>query len=727
MAPATLVLIRKDVHLDSAVASISRLPQTNLKPGIHSSVATHRKMVFASLDAFPANPSLMLFLLFIAEAQPDVIVTGRGLSPGETAGAATVVIDRTRIDQSASGRLEDVLRDVAGVQSFRRSDSRSSHATNQSATLRGLGGNASSRALLLLDGVPQGDPFGGWITFPAYATDRLGTVRVTRGGGSGYYGPGALAGTIELESAAPSDSASLNASIACGSHESIDARASVALLRSDTSFLTVSGAFARGDGFIPIAAGRRGPIDEQAGYRQASGAVRFVQSLGSTEAQLNVSAFHDSRDRGVPFTDNRGKGVDMSLRLVGKGGTRWSAVGYAQFRNFASQFSSVNAARTTSTETLDQYRVPSQGFGFRAEVSPISGPFDIRAGTDARFVRGETKERYQFVAGVPTRHREAGGESTTVGIFGVATLARNDARISASGRLDRWAIRDGHFFQQTLAGVTLTDTDFNDRHGWQASGRLAGEVRVANPVTLRAAAYRGWRLPTLNELYRPFRVGPDATAPNPELVPETLLGGEVGADFDLPSKWTVALTGYAARLKKAIANVTLGAGPGVFPIVGFVPLGGSYRQRQNLDAIKTLGLEADLAGRLGPLDARLSYAFTDARVESSGAASPLNGKRPAQTPKHQLSATLGWASQKGVQLALTGRALSAQFDDDLNARRLHSAFTLDAFSSVPVGKGLAIELRGENLFNRRVEAARSADGVVERALPRTIWLGLRLR
>ncbi len=29
---------------------------------------------------------------------------------------------------------------------------------------------------------------------------------------------------------------------------------------------------------------------------------------------------------------------------------------------------------------------------------------------------------------------------------------------------------------------------------------------------LRAAAYRGWRLPTLNELYRPFRAGADATA-----------------------------------------------------------------------------------------------------------------------------------------------------------------------------------------------------------------------
>ncbi|RST30596.1 TonB-dependent receptor [Sphingomonas ginkgonis] len=668
---------------------------------------------------------LPLLLLAGVEAEP-IIVTGRGLPPGETAGAASVSIDRERIRQSASGRLEDVLRDVAGVQSFRRSDSRSSHATNQSITLRGLGGNASARALLLLDGVPQGDPFGGWISFPAYATDRIGQVRVTRGGGSGYYGPGALAGTVELESATPSESKPFVGSVAYGSRDSLDVRGS-ALLTGGSSALTMSGAFARGDGFVPITSSTRGPVDRAAPYKQASGAARYVQQLGQTEAQLNVSGFYDQRDRGVPFTENRGKGIDTSLRLVGKGGTRWSVLGYAQFRNFASQFSSINAARTTSTETLDQYSVPSRGFGFRGEIAPVSGPFDLRVGTDGRFVRGDTKELYQFVAGAPTRRRDAGGRSSTVGAFAVATLTHEPASVSASGRLDRWAISDGFFFQQTLAGATLTNTDFPDRHGWQGSGRLAGEARVAPPLKLRAAAYRGWRLPTLNELYRPFRAGADATAPNPDLRPETMWGGEVGTDLDLPAGWRAALTGYVARLHGAIANVTLGRGPGTFPIVGFVAAGGAYRQRQNLDAIRSRGLEADLSGRLAGLDARLSYAFVDARVDASGPAAVLDGLRPAQTPKHQLSATLGWTGPSGWSVSGTGRVLSAQFDDDLNVRRLHPALTLDSYAALPLGRHLAVELRGENLFNRTVETARGADGSIERALPRTLWLGLRLR
>ena len=414
-------------------------------------------------------------LLLMASEGEQIVITGRGLRPGETSGASVVTIERDRIEQSASSRLEDVLRDVAGVQSFRRSDSRSSHATNQSITLRGMGGNASSRALLLVDGVPQSDPFGGWITFPAYSTDRIGLIRVTRGGGSGFYGPGALAGTVEIESAVPAEGTSLLGSAAVGSRNSVDLRSSVAAA-SGSRFVIVSGAYAHGDGFIPVTRATRGPADRPAPYEQYSAAGKFVQKLGDTEIQANVSGFYDRRDRGVAFTANRGRGVDTSLRLVG---ARWSLLGYAQYRNFASQFSSVNAARTTSSRTLDQYSVPSRGYGFRGELAPLSGTADLRLGVDGRFVRGATNERYQFVAGSPTRLRQAGGRSSTAGAFAAATLNAGPARISGSLRADHWSISDGRLFQRTLAGSVLDDIGFVDRKGWESSGRWRRNIAQA--------------------------------------------------------------------------------------------------------------------------------------------------------------------------------------------------------------------------------------------------------
>lgn len=159
-----------------------------------------------------------------AQAEQTIVVTGRGLGAG-LGGAAfsTVTIDRDRLAGSAANRLEDVLRDVPGLQLFRRADSRSANPTSQGPTLRALGGNAAARVAVLLDGVPQADPFGGWIAWPSLDPRRLGAARVTRGGGTGANGSGALAGTIELDSLSSYELGGLTARAAIGSRESIDA------------------------------------------------------------------------------------------------------------------------------------------------------------------------------------------------------------------------------------------------------------------------------------------------------------------------------------------------------------------------------------------------------------------------------------------------------------------------------------------------------------------------
>src|SRR5918997_5151819 len=169
------------------------------------------------------NPLLLAVSLAAQPApEPVIVVTGQGLGAARGEDVYDVVaIERERLANSPSNRLEDVLRDVPGFQQFRRSDARSANPTSQGATLRALGGNASSRALLVLDGVPQSDPFGGWLSWPAYDPWRLGAVRVVRGGGSGVNGPGALAGTIELISAAPDELRPVGASMAYGSRNSI--------------------------------------------------------------------------------------------------------------------------------------------------------------------------------------------------------------------------------------------------------------------------------------------------------------------------------------------------------------------------------------------------------------------------------------------------------------------------------------------------------------------------
>ena len=652
-----------------------------------------------------------------APVEQIIIVTGRGIEADDGL-AATRTIGRIEIERSASGRMEDMLRDVAGLASFRRSDSRSAHPTSQGLTLRGLGGNAASRVTLTLDGVPQADPFGGWIAFSALDPHAIDRILVTRGGGIE-----AVAGTIAIDSRAPDNT--IDAALTGGSRQSVDARALAGLRWSD-GFASLSGNFARGDGFVPVVAADRGAADRRAPYQQGALRARLVQDVGGDiEAQLNLSVYRDSRKRGTDFSDNRQRGSDGSLRLVGKGATRWSALTYVQDRRFDSQFAAVNATRGVASLTLDQ-RVPARGYGARVEILPRFGSIETKLGVEWRRVSGETDEDFRFVAGAPTRQREAGGRNVTTGLFAGASWSEGGWSLAAEARADRWSMADGRLFEREQTGATLTDSRFADRSGWEQSGRVAVGRRLGEELGLRAAAYRGWRLPTLNELYRPFRAGADATAANAALDPEGLGGIEAGIDWTPGKSAKLSATVFANRLKGAIANVSLGVGPGVFSGVGFVAAGGTFRQRQNVDAIDTRGIEIDGTWSRGPWRANLSYALTDARLDASGAAATLDGKRPAQVARHGGSASLGWGNDR-LAFDATARFTGRQFEDDNNSRTLPAALTVDGTARLAVLRHLELEARVENLFDKDVIATIGGDGTRERALPRTLWVGLRIR
>lgn len=653
---------------------------------------------------------------------PTITVTGRGLAPGTGEGVLDVVeVPGDRLETAE--RLEDVLRDVPGFQLFRRSDASSANPTSQGATLRSLGGNASSRALLLLDGVPQSDPFGGWVSWPAYDPYRLGRVRVTRGGGSGVEGPGALAGTIELESAGPETARGLRAEALYGSRDSLEGRAAYGATLGG-GFATLSGAYARGDGFIPIVAEQRGPVDRPSPYEQASLAARAVLPVAAgVELQASGLGFYDRRERGTALSGIATTGADASLRLVGP---RWSALAYVQSRDFFNSFASVNAGRTAVVRASEQYSVPSTGLGARAEWRPrVARHVELRLGADARETDGVSRELFTYVAGAPTRIRAAGGRARTLGAFAEATWTSDALTLTASGRLDRWDLAQGALVERTIATqALLTDAHYPDRGGWQPTGRAGLAWRPAGGLTLRAAAYAGWRLPTLNELYRPFRAGTDATAANPFLAPERLKGAEAGLDWRPAAHARIGLTAFVNRLEDGIANVTMGQGPGTFPGVGFVAAGGVYRVRENIGAIEARGIELDGSLERGPWRLSAGWSLADATVRASGTAAPLDGLRPAQTPRGTGTATLAWHGPGRAALSVTGRYVSSQYEDDLNRQRLPGAFTVDAAARLPLARGVAVEARGENLANRRVYAGIGGDGTIERATPRTLWIGL---
>jgi vitamin B12 transporter len=660
-----------------------------------------------------------------AAPQAEVVVIGTALPETIAERAYAVVrVDRKAIEQAPSHELDQLLKAVPGLQLFRRSDARSGHPTSQGVTLRALGGNASSRALLMLDGVPQTDPFGGWVNWPAYDPANLQQIRVVRGGGSVSNGPGALAGTIEMTSRSDRG---VSGEIDGGSRDSLEGSGRIGA-DAGKGALIVSGRGERSDGFAPVTSATRGRADEPAAYSEWSGRGRWIAPVGnSIELQAGLDGFHDWRTRGTDFTQNRTNGADASLRLVGRGRWQWSALGYWQWRNLMSSFANVSAGRLVATRVSLQDSVPSHGVGGSVELRPpMPRGMELRLGADARRTTGESRELSNYVAGDPTRRRSAGGETTTAGAFAEVAGDAGPVTLTGGTRLDHWQVNDGHLFDQTITpGQILRNDRFGKRSGWLPTARGGAVMKLGSGWTLRSAAYLGWRMATLNELFRPFRAGLDATAANPLLKPERLAGAEAGIEY-AAGRLHVSFTGFTNRLKDAIANVTLAQGPGNFPGVGFVGAGGTYRQRENIDAVSVRGVEAAAAWTDGPWSVSAGLSLTHARMVAGGSAKFLDGLRPAQTPNFSATLAGGW-ERNGKALQLVARRIGAQFEDDLNSRTLRAATTFDLFASWPLSRKLQVIARGENVTNQLVMAGINGDGSVERATPRTLWIGLKLR
>lgn len=642
------------------------------------------------------------------EARPEIIVTGRGLDPALSTGIyATTTLEREVITASPSGRIEDVLRGVAGFQQFRRSDSRSSNPSAQGVTLRALGGNATSRALVLLDGVPLADPFFGYIPLSAIAPETLGTIRVTRGGGSVPFGAGALAGTIDMESAEPGAVNPLLASAAINDRAESEL-SGVLTQRLGRGFAVASGRWDRGQGFFTTPANQRVPASARAAFDSWNAALRTVAPLtDAVEVQARVAAFRDNRTLRFEGADSFSQGEEASIRFVGRGAWQFDALAYVQARDFGN----VVISSTRFTPTLDQRRTPSTGIGGKFELRPpLLEGHDIRLGVDYRRAEGELQEEaISAFTGAITERRRAGGATENLGIFLEDDWQIGPLTLNGGLRADRTSITDGFFRAVSANGLPVNTIEAADRSDWSLSWRAGALFYATRRLDIRAAAYTGLRLPTLNELYRPFVVFPVVTQANADLVNERLEGFEIGFDWQPVNELVLSVTAFDNRVENAIANVTIGP---------------NLRRRENLPAIAAQGIEASVAAKVGRVSLEGAIAWTDAEVRGEGASLNLDGNRPAQTPEFAATMTLGWEPAPGWRVAGTLRHVSTQFEDDRETDRLAPATTLDAFFAAPLYGPLSLILRGENLTDEAI-VTRNQGGSIDLGVPRTVWLGVR--
>jgi len=608
--------------------------------------------------------------------------------------ASVSVLTSEAIEASPAMLADDVLRQVPTFSLFRRTSGLVAQPTTQGVSLRGIGPSGQSRTLVLLDGIPFNDPFGGWVYWTRVPLASVDRVEITEGTSSSLYGNIAMGGVINIITSRPTRrTIELKPQFGSKNSPKFDFFASDQF--SSKVAAAVEGSFLNTDGFPIVAAPERGPIDNNADvqYKNISTKLEFTPSE-RIQSFFRAGYFSESRVNGKvgEVNDTRWTTLNGGVRARLADGSDLQARTFVDVSRAHFNFLAVtNAATTRNVVRLatDQ-NVPTNGVGGMAQWSKSIGASNVfSAGFDFRWVDGDSQEA-AYVAAVPTSitgvtqaatlsvNRISGGTQQSLGGFVQDILTPIEKLvITLSARVDRWNNYDGHNLETTVATGQPTANNrptIPDKSDTVVSPHVGALYHVTDRVSVWGAANSGFRAPTLTELYRQFAVGAVTTRPNDQLGPERLVGGEAGVNVAPARNVSVRLTWFDNRITNPISNVTLSA---------------TLAQKQNLGKTQVRGFQTDLDYRVGP-SWRFSaaYVFDDAKVTDGGVANAaLVGKTIQQVPRHRGSVQAAYSNAKFATVAIGAQFVGLQYNDDLNVNFIPAATLTSAGydASFPAG------------------------------------------
>jgi outer membrane receptor protein involved in Fe transport len=553
---------------------------------------------------------------------------------------------------------------------------------------------------VISDGIPLTDPFGGWVYWDRIPTTAVSAVEVVEGGVSDLYGGEALGGVINVIPVRPRES-SLSLATFYGNEETPDASLTASLREGSWIGIVSSEGF-HTNGYVSVLPPLAGTVDKPVASEHLAGQFTLERLLADRgRAFVGGSIFEDSRKNGTPLQNN-----DTRLRQL-TAGAEWqsAAAGALTFRayggpeDYDQSFSSIGLNRDSETLT-DIQRVPSDQVGLSAQWTRTAGTHQTLAvGFDGQEVRGASNELL-YGSGRVSSAVGAGGRQRLWGLYGEDIVRINTRWLITGGmRVDDWRNYDALSATQPLAKPgPLQVTDFLPRSEQAFSPRLSTLFRVQGNLALRASMYRAFRAPTLNELYRAFRLGNTLTLANSGLTAEQLTGAEAGASY---SKWheRMSLRGtlFWSDISDPVANVTLSTTSSLIT-----------QQRQNLGETRSRGAELDAEARLtSTVTLSGGMQYVDASVTSFPANTQLVGLLIPHVPRHDLTFQARYSRPHRVTAALQGRFVGSAFDNDQDTLFLNDYFLLDALASHPLGHGMEIFVAGENFLNQRYDVART--------------------
>jgi outer membrane receptor protein involved in Fe transport len=676
---------------------------------------------FASQTLALAAPATIR--LQLASGAEEVTVTAYRAPLGDLESPATTrVLSQQALSTTAGITLDDQLRQLPGVELFRRSPSLVANPTSQGISLRGLGSTSASRTLVTEDDVPLNDPLGGWIHWQEQPALSIRDIELVRGGASDLYGSSAIGGVINVVPVRPTgNSAAVTSTY--GAEGTFDSSALAQTKFGPWGMLAAAGMLGT-DGYIQESPLQRGPVDVASNVHSQNALLIAERAQGPLRLFARGAAFNELRHNGTPYQFN---GTRLFRYATGGdwSGPRDSSLAlrlYGSDERYRQTFSSISNAANAANPTCS-YRcgeiptrysyVPTNELGAALHWSlPFRAGLLLLAGADSHDVRVWDREQtFGATAALSNLH----DHQRDSGMYGELMATLRAWTFTASGRADWYENFDGHtlVYTTTPNGFVWLPSATQPTQQSQTliDPRLGLSRKLGEHWALSASGFRAFRAPTPNELYRSTQVGNQLTLPNNNLLSERATGWETGIASQ--RTWGVIRASYFdTQVNRPIAAFTVN--PNSSPIL---------LMRENLAQIESRGFSLDY--ELSPLrwltlDGGYQYAHA---VVSRGTLD--YGKWIPEVARNLATLNLRASRPRLGTLALESRLSGRMFDDDANTYLLAGYFRLDAYASHTFHSRFDIFAAGENLTGQSIEVSKTPTTTLGQ--PRVARVGFTVR
>jgi outer membrane receptor protein involved in Fe transport len=719
-----------------------------------------RAATFAALAGLTLIPALAKAQDTPAPAQPGqpapvnlppiTVSAGRG-SALDKLDVSTTLMTRQQIQASPETGVDQLVNRIPGVW-LPNIPTGQLHPTAQPVNIRGFGTSTTINTLVMVDGVPINDPYFrtiNWSTIPKNSVERIEVIR--GGGATSLWGNMAMGGVINIITREP-DRTGAAADVSYGSYNTSTAEAAGSYVVNDKVKIGASYNHAQSSGYNLTPA-------QYQNYNlvpTASKADNIAASVFLTPSdKLKVFAkayWNRTYEDGLVWSFAHNNWSTYRLLLGGTyqldeqssiNASAWLASGSFGTINVASGAYTLNNINATNQFVSQIEASPSADQGASIFYEANFGPLrDVKIGVDGRrTLITDYNSLFASATSNPTTF-VVNGEHRFQGIFAQGTFRFTGVPIdiTAGVRGDFWQAMNASVLTQNSSTLNVVP----NASAASFDPRLGLKFYASDELTLRAAIYRNFSAPGMNQMYRVFASGTGYTTINPNLQPMTNFGQELGFDFDWKG-FTLSGTYFNNNLDNFIDFITVCntnpvcAAPFV-SAAGLSPAFTTVRQYQNVGNATFQGVE--LIATWQPVEQlRLMGGFTNTVAYLTSSTNPTlvrTGVQLGQVPRYMFTAGVEWRPIENLVLTASMKSFP-QYWNDTNHTQLNDGATLvdlgvrwspakdvDIYGSIQNLTNVQFLAQGYTLTSFEGSTV-SATSIPQLGMPLTAVAGMRVR